>query len=121
MEEYLFRSQELVSHIDERTSRDSRLMHNLNRTLRTLLEKLPDSDSVAFFCECQNQGCYAAVWMSVSAFDAAVTRNTSWLLSEGHDPSTLWREHKPSQTSEIRVSRELSIPRGGLAQTPRGT
>ena len=107
MEEYLFGSQGLVPHVDESMSRDSRLMQNLNRTLRALLEKLSDADPVAFFCECQNQGCYAAVWMSLSAFDAAATRNTSWLLREGHDPSTL-----PARPQAFPNPREARVARG---------
>jgi hypothetical protein len=75
--------------------RSSTLMHAVNGNLRVLSGTFLPSDPIAFFCECRDPTCYAAVWMSAAAFDAEVTGSTTWLLSEGHEPSALWHAPTP--------------------------
>jgi len=85
-------------------------MRELNGNLRALSATFAHSDPIAFFCECQNPSCFAPVWMSVTAFDATVTGKTSWLLSEGHEPSTLWHVREPLPIGEAMGSRHAAAP-----------
>ena len=80
--------------------RSSSLMHSVNSNLRALSSTFVRSDPIAFFCECRDPSCYAAVWMSVAAFDAAAA-GTSWLLSDGHEPSALWHATRSFPASEV--------------------
>ncbi len=39
---------------------------------------------IAFFCECDDAGCYRPVWLTVAAYDV-VRLDPSWVaLAEGH-------------------------------------
>jgi hypothetical protein len=76
-------------------SRSSTSMHAVNGNLRMLSATFSRPDPIAFFCECRDPTCYAAVWMSAAAFDAEAAGSTTWLLSEGHEPSALWRAPTP--------------------------
>lgn len=39
---------------------------------------------IAFFCECDNPGCYRPVWLTAIAYDAARLDPTWLAFAEGH-------------------------------------
>jgi hypothetical protein len=94
--------------------RSSSLVHAVNGNLRVLSGTFLRSDPIAFFCECRDPTCYAPVWMSAAAFDAEVTGSTTWLLSEGHEPSALWHAPTPFPIRvavRVRPAAEPASPR----------
>ena len=69
--------------------RDSRLMRKANDEVRRQSDTLTSSEPAAFFCECDTNGCYAPVFLSLADFDAMVAAEQRvWVLSEGHKPSS---------------------------------
>ena len=86
MEERFVRSKQLESLAAPVALRSSSLMRRVNNKLRHLSEAFAHSEPIAFFCECQNASCYAAIWMSMAAYDATLAERTGWLLLEGHEP-----------------------------------
>jgi hypothetical protein len=78
-----------VTPTDRMALRSSSFIHSINVNLRTVGVTPAHSDQIAFFCECSNPSCYAAVWMSPAAFDAAAAAGPTWLLIKGHEPSGL--------------------------------
>ena len=99
--------------------RSSSLMHGVNSNLRALSETFVRADPIAFFCECRDPRCYAAVWMSVAAFDAAAG-TTTWLLSEGHEPSALWHAQRPFPTDEVVHTGDRAAPTELEPRRPTG-
>lgn len=67
--------------------------HSARRRINNMMyESLANgghSEQVAFFCECSDVNCYAAVWLTPAEYEAA-TSDTAWLaLAYGHAaPST---------------------------------
>lgn len=85
--------------------RESRVIRSVNSSLRERSEAFDSSERIAFFCECQNVGCYLPMWMSVNAFDTMVAAEAGWLLLDGHQPSALWHHSEPLPTRESARSR----------------
>jgi len=99
--------------------RSSSLMHGVNSNVRALSETFVRSEPIAFFCECRDPRCYAAVWMSVAAFDAAAG-TTTWLLSEGHEPSALWQAQTPFPADEVAPAGSRPAPTELAPRRPTG-
>lgn len=89
METRQFESDHTETLAVQRTLRSSSFIRAVNANFGALSRMFGYSDSVAFLCECGDPGCYAAVWMSATAFDQVATGNSVWLLSAGHEPSTV--------------------------------
>lgn len=54
----------------------------VNDLMRASLEKF--SGEIAFFCECAEEGCYQAVWLTTAAYDQA-RADPAWVaLLPGH-------------------------------------
>ncbi len=59
----------------------------LNQRTRSLV--LPGSqEPAAFFCECADDHCYAAVWLDAERYDA-VEAEQGFVLADGHEPPRL--------------------------------
>jgi hypothetical protein len=100
--------------------RESRVIRSINSNLRDRSEPSDSTERIAFFCECQNPGCYMPLWMSVAAFDAMVAVEAGWLVLEGHDPSELWHRREPLPTRESARSRRPRLAVGLETPDPAG-
>jgi hypothetical protein len=56
-----------------------------NRLLRRGLRDWRDQEQVPFFCECADESCYAAVWLTGSEYDRD-SADANWIaLAGSHD------------------------------------
>jgi hypothetical protein len=97
--------------------RESGLVRRVNTNMRHSAELFASPDPIAFFCECRNPACYAAVPMSRAAFDATVDRS-GWLLVEGHKPSEAWHARHPSADRRITRGPDTRAEAGPRARRP---
>jgi hypothetical protein len=75
--------------------RGSSLMRAVNTSMRKLSAGLDENDPIAFFCECEVDGCFAICWMTPTELDARVEHGDGWILSDGHRASEAWSPHSP--------------------------
>jgi len=73
--------------------RGSPLMRAVNTSMRALSAGLSEKEPIAFFCECEADGCFAICWMTRPELDAR--RADGWILSDGHRASEPWSDHSP--------------------------
>jgi hypothetical protein len=75
--------------------RGSPLMRAVNTSMRALSAGLNEQEPIAFFCECETDGCFAICWMTRPELDARLQRADGWILSDGHRASEPWSDHSP--------------------------
>ena len=90
--------------------RESSLMRSVNGSMRHGSESLAPSDSIPFFCECENPSCHSSIWISIADFDTVVADATAWLLVQGHQPSALRYRGESSPTRETESSPQIGVP-----------
>jgi len=55
--------------------------------MNALLSKLPrwgEGEPIAFFCECADESCYQAVWLTCREYDLGRTRSGRAAVIDGH-------------------------------------